>query len=237
MRRKRLIQTGAASLLCGLAGLATLALGAPKNPPKGPPANPPAGNGQVEIGLNKNSNMLDFQNAAIGDHTNDSVVVSNAGKLAADFRLVGEMAAAQSAGPLDDQLQLIVSKGTTQLYSGSVAGFNAAPGFELGTLYPKQGNRSPKNITLNFQLSFPTTGSDVGDNLLQSLGPIDQRFRIDATQHTGAQSSRPADATGGNGTANGAKPKQKVAGESDAAPAPARTGALTAARPAARPRR
>src|SRR5688572_32239831 len=126
MRRNRLIKTGAAGLLCGLAALATLALAAPKNPPK----NPPNGNGQVEIGLNKDSNVLDFENAAIGDHTNDSVVVSNAGKLAADFKLVGEMTAPQSAGPLADQLQLVVSKGATQLYSGSVAGFNAAAGLD-----------------------------------------------------------------------------------------------------------
>ena len=172
----------------------------------------------MEIGLSKTSNMLDFQNAAIGDHTNDSVVVSNDGKLAADFKLAGELDAVQSAGPLDDQLQLIVSKGTTQLYSGSVAGFNAADGFDLGTLYPKQGNRSPKNLTLNFQLSFPTTGTDAGDDLLQSLGPIDQRFRVNATQHTGAQSNRPSDGNGngnGNGNENGPKPKQNVAGESE----------------------
>jgi hypothetical protein len=209
MRRNRLIKTGAAGLLCGLAALATFALAAPKNPPKGPPAEVPRGNGQVEIGLSKDSNMLDFENAAIGDHTNDSVVVSNAGKLAADFELAGELNATQSAGPLADQLQLIVSKGTTQLYSGSVAGFNAAGSLPLGTLYPKQGDRTPKNVTLNFQLSFPTTGSDAVDNALQNLGPIDQRFRIDATQHTGAQSNGPA---GGNG--NGSNPKQNVAGES-----------------------
>lgn len=205
MRRNRLIKTGAAGLLCGLAALATLALAAPKNPPK----NPPNGNGQVEIGLSKDSNMLDFTDAAIGDHTNDSVVVRNDGKLAADFKLVGQMTAPQSASPLANRLRLVVSKGTTQLYSGSVAGFNAASGFSLGTLYPQQGNRSPKNLTLNFQLSLPSTGTNAGDNLLQNLGPIDQRFRIDAVQNTAAQSNSPA-----NGNGNGPKPKQAVAGKS-----------------------
>jgi hypothetical protein len=207
MRRNRLIKTGAASLLCGLAALAALALAAPKNPPKGPPAETPPGNGQVEIGLSKDSNVLDFENAAIGDHINDSVVVSNDGKLAADFKLVGELTATPSASLLADQLQLVVSRGTTQLYSGSVADFNAASGFNLGTLYPKQGNKTPKNLTLNFQLSFPTTGTSGGDNLLQNLGPIDQRFRIDAIQSTGAQSNSPA---GGNSS----KPTPTVAGKS-----------------------
>src|SRR5688572_15020071 len=201
MRRNRLIKTGAAGLLCGLAALATLAFAAPKNPPKGPPADTPRGNGQVEIGLSKDSNVLDFENAAIGDHTNDSFVVSNDGKLAADFKLVGQMTAPQSAGPLADRLQLVVSKGATQLYSGSVAGFNAAAGFDLGTLHPKQGSRTPKNLILNFQLSLPSTGGNAGDNVLQSLGPIDQRFRIDAVQNTGAQS---------NGNGNGPNPQQSV---------------------------
>ena len=201
MRRNRLIKTGAAGLLCGLAALATLALAAPKNPPK----NPPNGNGQVQIGLSKDSNVLDFENAAIGDHTNDSVVVRNDGKLAADFKLKGQMTAPQSASPLANRLRLVISKGTTQLYSGSVAGFNAASGFNLGTLYPQQGSRTPKNLTLNFQLSLPSTGTNVGDNLLQNLGPIDQRFRIDAVQNTGAQSNSPG---------NGPKPKQAVAGKS-----------------------
>jgi hypothetical protein len=205
MRRNRLIKTGAAGLLCGLAALATLALAAPKNPPK----NPPNGNGQVEIGLSKDSNVLDFENAAIGDNTNDSVVVRNDGKLAADFKLVGQMTAPQSASPLANRLRLVVTKGATQLYSGSVAGFNAATGFNLGTLYPQQGNRTPKNLTLNFRLSLPSAGGSAGDNSLQNLGPIDQRFRIDAVQNTGAQSNSPP-----NGNGNGPKPKQAVAGKS-----------------------
>jgi hypothetical protein len=217
MRQRRLISTGAAGLLCGLAALATLALGAPKNPPNGPPADVPRGNGQVEIGLSKDSNVLNFDNAAIGDHTNGSVVVSNAGKLAADFALTGAITAPQSASALTDQLQLAVSKGNTPLYSGSVSGFNAAGSLPLGTLYPKQGSRTPKNVTLNFQLSFPTTGGDAADNALQNLGPIDQRLRIDATQHTGAQSNGPGNGNGtnGNGTGTGSNPKQNVAGESE----------------------
>ncbi len=152
----------------------------------------PGGNGQVEIGLSQSSNVLDLANAAIGDSKSGSVVVSNAGKLAADFALVGDLhipTGAQGVAALTNQLQLVVSKSqtgspTTQLFSGSVAAFNADDGFPLGVLYPKQGNRSPKNLTLNFQLSFPSTGTNAGDNALQNLGPIDQQFLIEATQQT-----------------------------------------------------
>jgi hypothetical protein len=225
MRHRRLISTGAACLLCGLAALATLALGAPKNPPNGPPADVPRGNGQVKIGLSKGSNVIDLPNAAIGDNTNDSVVVSNDGRLAADFQLAGDLvvpAGAQGATALADQLQLVVSQGTTQLYSGSVAGFNAAGAFALGTLYPTQGSRTPTSLTLNFDLSFPSTGDDADDNALQNLGPIDQQFRIDATQQSGAPSTRDNSNRAASGA--GPSPKQKVAGET-ASGAAARTGA------------
>jgi hypothetical protein len=196
MRRKRLISTGVAGLLCGLATLATLALGAPQ----GPPAGVPVGHGQVDIGLDKGADVLDLPNAAIGDHKSGSVVVSNAGRLAADFALAGDLqvpSGAQGVSALTSQLQLVVSKSqaggpTTQLYSGSVSGFNAAGSFALGTLQPRQGSRTPKELTLNFQLSFPSTGSAAGDNALQNLGPIDQRFRIEATQANGASASNRA---------------------------------------------
>ena len=210
MRQRRLISTGVASLLCGLAALATLALGAPKDPKagNGPPSQVPVGNGQVEITLSKTSDVLNFSNAVIGDYRTGSVTVGNGGKLAADFSLSGDLViptTSPGASALADQLQLQVSRtasntSPTPLYLGSVSGFNAAGALPLGKLYPKQGPKQPKSVTLNFQLSFPSTGTDAGDNALQNLGPIDQRFVIDAAQSAGSTSN-------GNGPPTTVPPK------------------------------
>ena len=194
MRRNRLIATGAAGLLCGLAALGTLAFGAAKNPPKPPTDNAKGG---VKVVLDKTSNVLNFENAVIDDSTEGTVTVSNGGTVVASFRLIGELNVPQSSGDvsaLTNQLQLDVYKSgaDTPLYTGSVAGFNAASGFDLGALYPSQGVQTPKSVTLRFALSLPGTEDDATDNLLQGLGPFDQRFRFEATQRTTvAASPRP----------------------------------------------
>ena len=231
MRQRRLISTGVASLLCGLAALATLALGAPKDPKpgNGPPSQVPPGNGQVDITLSKTSDVLDLSNAVIGDTKSGSVTVGNGGKQAADFTLTGDLVipvTSPGADALADQMQLQVSKtagaATTQLYSGSITGFNAAGALPLGIIYPPHGPKQPKSVTLNFELSFPSTGTDAGDNALQDLGPIDQRFVIHALKSTGSSNNN------GNGppanVPNNNKPKSADAGIATIdSPAPALT--------------
>ena len=200
MRRNRLIATGAASLFCGLAALGALALGAPK--PTTPP--PAAEQGQVKINLSKTSDVLDFQNAVIGDTTQGTVTVSNGGKLAAEFRLSGLLQTEQStvgATALANQLQLSVYKtfpsaAETLVYTGSISNFNTQS-FNLGTLYPPKGSLTPKSVNLRFKLEFPTTGDADGDNALQNLGPFDERFVIDAAQRASVAGSINPDSSSG----------------------------------------
>ena len=208
MRRNRLIATGAAGLLCSLAALGTYAFGAGKNPPKPPTDNAKGG---VKVVLSKSSNVLNFQNAVIGDYTQGAVTVSNGGTVAASFRLKGEISQPTSYEALTDRLQLSVFRaypnaGEVNIYNGSVTGFNAAAtGHDLGTLFPAAGAQTPKSVNLRFELSLPSrVGED--DNVLQNIGPFDQRFVFEATQRTTvAGSVRPGTETtvAQNGTFGG----------------------------------
>jgi spore coat-associated protein N len=104
-----------------------------------------------------------FNSAAmkIGDSVTGSVTISNTGTLAGAYSLAGS---SSGSAALLSQLNLKVYKdvdGGSALYDGSLGGFSSA---SLGT-FAAGGD----SHTFYFHVSFPTTGSDAGDNALQGL--------------------------------------------------------------------
>jgi hypothetical protein len=97
----------------------------------------------------------------IGDSVTGSVTITNSGTLAGAYSLAGS---SSGSAALTSQLNLKVYKdvdGGSALYDGSLGGFSSA---SLGTFAA-----SGDSHTFYFHVSFPSTGTDAGDNVLQGL--------------------------------------------------------------------
>ena len=109
----------------------------------------------------------------IGDSLSGSVTITNTGTLPGAYTLSGS---ASGSAVLSNQLNLKVYKdvdGGTALYDGSLGGFSSA---SLGT-FAANGDAH----TFYFHVSFPSTGTDAGDNVLQGLS-AGATFTWSATQ-------------------------------------------------------
>ena len=109
----------------------------------------------------------------IGDTATGSVTINNTGTLAGAYTLSGSTS---GSAALASQLNLKVYKdvdGGTALYDGSLGGFSSA---SLGT-FAANGD----SHTFYFHISFPSTGTDAGDNVLQGLSAT-ATFTWSATQ-------------------------------------------------------
>jgi spore coat-associated protein N len=109
----------------------------------------------------------------IGDTATGSVTITNTGTLAGAYSLAGS---SSGSSVLSNQLNLKVYKdvdGGTAIYDGSLGGFSSVA---LGT-FAANGD----SHTFYFHVSFPTTGTDAGDNALQGLS-ASTTFTWSATQ-------------------------------------------------------
>ena len=104
----------------------------------------------------------------IGDTATGSVTITKTGTLAGAYTLSGNAS-------LATQLHLTLYKdvdGGTAIYDGSLGTFSVS----LGTFAASGGSH-----TFYFHVSFPSTGSDAGDNALQGLSATED-FTWSATQ-------------------------------------------------------
>ena len=109
----------------------------------------------------------------IGDTATGSVTITNTGTLPGAYTLAGS---SSGSSALSSQLNLKVYKdvdGGSTIYDGSLGAFSSAA---LGT-FAANGD----SHTFYFHVSFPTTGTDVGDNALQGLS-ASTTFTWSATQ-------------------------------------------------------
>jgi len=109
----------------------------------------------------------------IGDTATGSVTITNTGSLSGAYSLAGS---SSGSSALSSQLNLKLYKdvdGGTAIYDGSLGGFSSVA---LGTFAA-----SGDSHTFYFHVSFPTTGSDTGDNALQGLS-ASTTFTWSATQ-------------------------------------------------------
>lgn len=98
-----------------------------------------------------------------GDAATGSVTINNTGTLAGVYSLAGSTT---GSAPLGAQLNLVIYKNIdndapSKIYDGALSSFSSVT---LGTLAATSGTG-----TYYFHVSFPTTGSDAGDNALQGL--------------------------------------------------------------------
>ena len=111
----------------------------------------------------------------IGDTATGSVTITNTGTLSGDYTLAGTSGGSSTLG---NQLTLTVYKDVdnsgSPIYTGSLGGFTSA---SLGT-FAANGDAH----TFYFHVSFPSTGSNAGDNALQGLS-TDESFTWSAVQH------------------------------------------------------
>jgi len=108
----------------------------------------------------------------IGDSVTGTVTITNTGTLAGVYSLSGSTT---GSAPLASQLNLKVYKdvdGGTALYDGSLGAVSSAA---LGTFAAGEAH------TFYFHVTFPTTGTDAGDNVLQGLA-TSTTFTWSATQ-------------------------------------------------------
>jgi spore coat-associated protein N len=108
----------------------------------------------------------------IGDSVTGSVTITNSGTLAGAYSVA---ASTTGSAPLASQLTLKIYRdvdGGTALYDGSLGGMTSA---SLGTSAAGEAH------VFYFHISFPTTGTDAGDNLLQGLA-VSTTFTWSATQ-------------------------------------------------------
>ncbi|TML94852.1 MAG: hypothetical protein E6G03_10435 [Actinobacteria bacterium] len=109
----------------------------------------------------------------IGDTATGSVTITNTGSLSGAYSLAGS---SSGSSALSSQLNLKLYKdvdGGTAIYDGSLGGFSSVA---LGTFAA-----SGDSHTFYFHVSFPTTGTDAGDNALQGLS-ASTTFTWSATQ-------------------------------------------------------
>jgi hypothetical protein len=108
----------------------------------------------------------------IGDSATGSVTITNSGTLAGVYSLAGSTT---GSAPLASQLNLKIYRdvdGGTALYDGSLGAITSA---SLGTAAAGEAH------VFYFHVTFPTTGTDAGDNVLQGLS-VSTTFTWSATQ-------------------------------------------------------
>jgi len=108
----------------------------------------------------------------IGDSVTGTVTITNTGTLAGVYSLSGSTT---GSAPLASQLNLKVYKdvdGGSALYDGSLGAVSSAA---LGTF------AAGDTHVFYFHVTFPTTGTDAGDNVLQGLA-ASTTFTWSATQ-------------------------------------------------------
>ena len=126
--------------------------------------------------MNASSTAAIFNSAAmkIGDTVNGQITITNTGTLSGAYTLQG---ASSGSAALASQLKLVVYKDTdgsgSPVYNGSLGAFSSAG---LGTFTPNNDAH-----TFFFHVSFPSSGTDAGDNLLQGLS-ASESFTWTATQ-------------------------------------------------------
>ena len=111
----------------------------------------------------------------IGDSVTGSVTITNSGTLAGVYSLAGSTT---GSAPLASQLNLKVYRdvdGGTALYDGSLGAVTSA---SLGTSLAGEAH------VFYFHVTFPTTGTDAGDNVLQGLA-VSTTFTWSATAGVG----------------------------------------------------
>ena len=107
-----------------------------------------------------------------------TAVIKNLGTLPGTFTLTGSMTA--DANGLGSALHLVITEDSTQIYAGSLAGvLNNAALLNSGA-WGAAGSGTDVH-TFVFTVTFPSTGSDAGDNLLQGK-TCTARFQWDAAQ-------------------------------------------------------
>ncbi|MDX6402086.1 MAG: spore coat-associated protein [Gaiellaceae bacterium] len=117
--------------------------------------------------------IFNASNMKIGDAVTGSVTITNTGTLAGVYTLAGS---STGSAPLMAQLNLKVYKdvdGGTAIYDGSPGSFSSTG---LGT-FTGGGDAH----VFYFHVTFPTTGTDAGDNVLQGLA-ASTTFTWSATQ-------------------------------------------------------
>lgn len=108
----------------------------------------------------------------IGDSVTGSVTITNTGTLAGVYSLAGSTT---GSAPFSSQLNLKVYKdvdGVSALYDGPLGAFSSAA---LGTFTAGAAH------VFYFHVTFPSTGTDAGDNVLQGLS-ASTAFTWSATQ-------------------------------------------------------
>ncbi|HXV58695.1 MAG TPA: TasA family protein [Gaiellaceae bacterium] len=129
--------------------------------------------GTLEMSRSGSGAVLSAGAMAPGDEADGSVTITNTGSLAGDYELSGE-----ASGDLADALELELYKDDdgqagAKLYDGSLADFDSV---DLGVFAADGGSH-----TFYFHVSFPSTGSDAGDNALQGTS-ASATFTWSATQ-------------------------------------------------------
>jgi hypothetical protein len=116
--------------------------------------------------------VFNASNMKIGDAAAGTVTITNTGTLAGVYTLAGT---STGSAPLMAQLNLKVYKDVdlgTAIYDGSPGSFSSAA---LGTFTAGDAH------VFYFHVTFPTTGTDAGDNVLQGLA-ASSTFTWSATQ-------------------------------------------------------
>jgi spore coat-associated protein N len=129
--------------------------------------------GTLEMDRSGSGAIFSSDRMAIGDSASGSVTITNTGSLAGDYVLSGS-----ATGALAPSLDLVIYKDTdlsagAKVYEGDLDDFSSA---NLGTFASDGGAH-----TFYFHVSFPSTGSDAGDNLLQGKS-ASASFTWSATQ-------------------------------------------------------
>lgn len=115
--------------------------------------------GTLEMDRSGSGAIFSAASMAIGDEASGSVTITNTGSLAGDYELSGS-----ASGNLAPSLDLVVYKDVegsagAKIYDGAL---DAIGSVDLGTFASDGGAH-----TFYFHVSFPSTGSDAGDNALQ----------------------------------------------------------------------
>lgn len=124
-------------------------------------------NGALSIGHSSTDAVFSIHDAIVGSEATGSIQILDTGSIPAKFTMTGSVIAGSSA-TLPGQLTMTIYQDAdstgTPVYSGTLAAFSS---LDLGT-YQKAGTVGLDRHTYYFHVLLPTTGSDSGDNALQS---------------------------------------------------------------------
>jgi hypothetical protein len=117
--------------------------------------------GTLSVHRSSTGPVFSLDRLSIGDTRTGAVTITNSGSLAGFYMLSGSLGDAEK---LLRQLRLTIvdsgPRGSVTVYAGSLASLRP---LELGRFGPGEAR------TFSFRLTFPSTGSDMGDNALQGL--------------------------------------------------------------------